>query len=91
ALGGNGDRTLFLGRKDCQGCKGEERNKIDNQIRASYFKDLLQLLGLALLPYVDGLTKSSKRSLIHKALRISAIKSVDAQSCLSALLPALHR
>ena len=28
ALGGNGDRTLFLGRKDCQGCKGEERKEI---------------------------------------------------------------
>ena len=28
---------------------------------------------------------------IRKTLRISAINSVDAQSCLSVLLPALHR
>ena len=28
ALGSDGDRTLLLGRKDCQGCKGEERKEI---------------------------------------------------------------
>ena len=35
--------------------------------------------------------RTMAHSLIRKTLRISAIKSVDAQSCLSALLPALHR